>query len=71
MVFERLDFLLFVIPTLIACGEIMNCVAAVAVALGNLYHDELEVDVNDVAGVLVVATILDFKSLVDGSVLLN
>ncbi|XP_046368087.2 BTB/POZ domain-containing protein 16-like isoform X2 [Haliotis rufescens] len=39
---------------------------AVAVALGNLYHDELEVDVNDVAGVLVVATILDFKSLVDG-----
>ncbi|XP_067656682.1 BTB/POZ domain-containing protein 16-like isoform X2 [Haliotis asinina] len=39
---------------------------AVAVALGNLYHDELEVDVDDVAGVLAVASILDFKSLVNG-----
>ncbi len=38
---------------------------ALATALGNLYHDDLEVDVNEVAGVLAAAAILDFKPLVN------
>lgn len=36
---------------------------AMAVALGNLYHDEVEVEVEDVANVLACASVLGFKAL--------
>ncbi|KAL5015976.1 hypothetical protein ScPMuIL_005565 [Solemya velum] len=39
---------------------------AMAVALGNLYHDELDVNTEDVAGVLAAASVLGFKTLIDG-----
>lgn len=34
-----------------------------AVALGNLYHDELEVELEEVANVLAAASVLGFKAL--------
>lgn len=39
---------------------------AMAIALGNLYHDDLDVDLSDVAGVLAAASALGFKQLMDG-----
>ncbi|KAK7498435.1 hypothetical protein BaRGS_00010389 [Batillaria attramentaria] len=39
---------------------------AMAIALGNLYHDDLDVDLSDVAGVLAAAAALGFKQLVEG-----
>ncbi|XP_070212447.1 BTB/POZ domain-containing protein 16-like isoform X2 [Littorina saxatilis] len=39
---------------------------AMAIALGNLYHDDLDVDLNDVAGVLAAAAALGFKQLMEG-----
>ena len=37
-----------------------------AIALGNLYHDDLDVDLSDVAGVLAAAAALGFKQLMEG-----
>ncbi|RUS84270.1 hypothetical protein EGW08_007963, partial [Elysia chlorotica] len=39
---------------------------AMAIALGNLYHDDLDVDLSDVAGVLAAAAALGFKQLMEG-----
>ncbi|XP_076460302.1 BTB/POZ domain-containing protein 16-like isoform X2 [Babylonia areolata] len=39
---------------------------AMAIALGNLYHDDLDVDLSEVAGVLAAANILGFRQLVQG-----
>ena len=41
-------------------------IAALAVALGNLYHDDIEVETSDVVGVLAAAHILKFKHLQEG-----
>lgn len=41
---------------------------AFAIALGNLYHDDLDVDLSDVAGVLAAAAALGFKQLMEGYV---
>ncbi|XP_041368498.1 BTB/POZ domain-containing protein 16-like [Gigantopelta aegis] len=38
---------------------------AMAVALGNLYHDEIEGDINNIEGILAAASILQFKPLVE------
>lgn len=39
---------------------------AMATALGNLYHDDLDVELSDVAGVLAAAAALGFKQLMEG-----
>ena len=39
---------------------------AMAVALGNLYHDDIEVDVRDLSGVLAAAHVLEFELLQKG-----
>jgi len=39
---------------------------AMAVALGNLYHDDTEVDVRDLSGVLAAAHVLEFELLQKG-----
>ena len=37
-----------------------------AIALGNMYHDDIDVDVEQVAGVLAAACVLQFKALIKG-----
>lgn len=37
-----------------------------AVALGNLYHDELDVDLEDVANVLAASSQIGYKALQNG-----
>lgn len=37
-----------------------------AIALGNMYHDDVDVDVEHLAGVLAAASILQFDALVKG-----
>ena len=44
----------------------LHCSVAMAIALGNLYHDDLDVDQSDVAGVLAAADVLGFKQLMEG-----
>lgn len=39
---------------------------AMAITLGNLYHEDVDVDVEQVAGVLAAACILQFKALIKG-----
>ena len=41
-------------------------IAAMAVALGNLYRDEVEVADENLVGVLAAACILKYKALIDG-----
>ncbi|XP_052704688.1 BTB/POZ domain-containing protein 16-like isoform X7 [Crassostrea angulata] len=45
------------------CKDPLLTKTAMAVALGNLYHDEVEVEVEDVANVLACASVLGFKAL--------
>ena len=40
--------------------------SAMAIALGNMYHDDIDVDVEQVAGVLAAACVLQFKALIKG-----
>ena len=40
------------------------CFPAMAIALGNLYHDDIDVDKEQVAGVLAAASVLQFKALI-------
>ena len=45
----------------------VNCLfSAMAITLGNLYHEDVDVDVEQVAGVLAAACILQFKALIKG-----
>ena len=44
---------------------IFENLVALAVALGNLYRDETEAEMNDIECVLAAASILHFKPLVD------
>lgn len=39
---------------------------AMAIALGNLYHDEIDVELNQVAGVMAAADALGFQQLIEG-----
>lgn len=41
---------------------------AMAIALGNMYHDEIEVDTEQLREVLAVASVLQFRTLIDGCV---
>nr|XP_022344789.1 BTB/POZ domain-containing protein 16-like isoform X1 [Crassostrea virginica] len=45
------------------CHDPLLTKTAMAVALGNLYHDELEVELEEVANVLAAASVLGFKAL--------
>lgn len=45
------------------CRDPLLTKTAMAVALGNLYHDEVEVELEDVANVLACASVLGFKAL--------
>lgn len=41
---------------------------AMAIALGNMYHEDIDVDKEQLAGVLAAASILQFKNLINGCV---
>ncbi|XP_061180078.1 BTB/POZ domain-containing protein 16-like isoform X2 [Saccostrea echinata] len=47
------------------CKDPLITKTAMAVALGNLYHDDLEVELEEVANVLASASVLGFKALQD------
>ena len=49
-----------------ADGFYMLPVPALAVALGNLYHEEVEVEQQDLCGVLAAANVLGFVHLING-----
>ncbi|XP_048745848.2 BTB/POZ domain-containing protein 16-like isoform X3 [Ostrea edulis] len=55
------------------CRDPLLTRTAMAVALGNLYHDDLEVELEEVANVLASASVLGFKALQDacGEMMLN
>lgn len=57
--------IIFMNWTVLILMIILTCFSAMAVALGNLYHDDLDVNVEDVAGVMAASSVLGFKNLID------